>query len=92
MAILPVQTSNSENLLKYVVGRRYGYVQELKPFGEDAINSMKSIGFLKTGYTPEAETFGATKLLKRYFITVYGKTEYIKQRLRSSFRNRLNKI
>ena len=92
MAIIPIQTGSRESLLKYVVGHRFGYMSELKPFGEDAVNSMKSVGFLKTGYTPEAETFGATKLLKMYFIAVYGKTEYIKQRLKSVFEAKKKKI
>ena len=81
-----------ENIMKYVVGNRYGYMNELKKFGDEAINGMKSLGFLKTGYTMEAETFGATKLLKRYFIVAFGETEYIKQRLRSVFRNKHNNV
>ena len=92
MALIPIQTSNNEKLIKYVAGRRYGYMKELKPFGDDAINSMKTVGFLKTGYTAEAETFSATRLLKKYFIVVFGETEYIKQRLKSVFRNKHKNI
>lgn len=77
-----------ENIMKYVVGSRYGYMSELKQFGDEAVNSMKTVGFLKTGYTMDAETFRATKLLKHYFTIAYGETEYIKQRLRGVFRNK----
>ena len=83
MAIKPIGADGYENILHYVAGRRYGYMSELKPFGEEAINAIKSVGFLKTGYTMEAETFGATDLLKNFYIAVYGKAKYIKQRIKS---------
>jgi hypothetical protein len=48
-------------------------MSELKPYGEEMINSMKSAGFLKTGWTEEEETFGMTKALKMYVEAVFGK-------------------
>ena len=35
----------------------------------------------------EEETFGATRMFNRYYKMVFGKTEYIKQRLRNVFQN-----
>lgn len=84
MPVTPVNPC--ENIMKYVVGKRYGYMSDLKRFGDESIETMKSAGFLKTGYTMEAETYGATNLLKEYFIIAYGKAEYIKQRFLSVFR------
>lgn len=65
--------SNTEKAMKYVYAKRHGYMKELKPFGEEVINSMKSSGFLKTGWTKEEETFGATGMLQRYVEIVFGK-------------------
>ena len=64
---------NAEKAMKYVYVRQHGYAKELKSFGEDVINSMKTAGFLKTGWTEEAETFGTTKMLQQYVEIVFGK-------------------
>ena len=88
MTVKPVNLNNFERAMGYVVGKRNGYIRELKPFGNDAINMMKTIGLLKTGYTTEAETYGATKLLRKHYIAIYGKTEYFKQIIKG-LKNRL---
>ena len=68
--------NNIQHIMKYVAIRRHGYMNELKPYGENAINSIKSVGFLKTGWTKNEETFGATKLLQKYVEIVFGKISF----------------
>ena len=68
-----------ENAMKYVAKNRYGYISELKPYGDETVNFMKSIGFLKTGYTREAETFGATNFLDKNVEVLFGKDNLIKR-------------
>lgn len=68
---------NIENAMRYVSKKQHGYISELKPFGDDVISSMKSAGFLKTGWTKEEETFGATDMLRSYVEVVWGKTGLI---------------
>ena len=57
--------------LKYVAERRYGYIKELKQFGEPTISGMKYAGLLKTGWTKEEETFGVTDFLMRYVKLIF---------------------
>ena len=87
MPIRPI-TSSVEKTMHYVAGRQRGYMKELKQFDKEVVNSLKTVGFLKTGYTTEEETFGATKLFNRYYKICFGETEYIRQRLRSVFENK----
>ena len=54
-------------------------MKDLKPFGEEVVNSMKSAGFLKTGWTKEEETFGATEMLQKYVESVCGKPNLIER-------------
>lgn len=90
---MPIRSisGNIEKTMHYVAGRQHGYMKELKGFDKDAVNSMKMLGFLNTGYTLEEETFGATDLFNRYYKICYGETEYIRQRLRSIFKNKHQK-
>ena len=75
---IPALDCNIEQAMKYVYKNRHGYMRDLKPFGENVINSMKSAGFLKTGWTKEAETFSATQMLQKYVKIVWNKIDEIK--------------
>ena len=70
---------NTEKAMKYVYTKRHGYMKELKPFGEGVINSMKSSGLLKTGWTEKEETFGTTEMLQKYVKTVFGKVSFMER-------------
>ena len=63
--------ANRENAMKYAAKKGYGYMKELKPFGDEIISEMKRVGFLKTGWTKEEETFGATDSLLKYLKAVF---------------------
>ena len=68
---ISVIDANRENAMKYAAKKSYGYMKELKPFGDETISEMKSVGFLKTGWTKEEETFGATDNLLKYLKIVF---------------------
>ena len=69
---LHVTDANRETAMKYVAKKGYGYMKELKQFDEAVISEMKQVGFLKTGWTKEEETFGATNSLLDYVKIVFG--------------------
>ena len=74
-----VRDINIERAMKYACNRRHGYMKELRPFGEGVVNSMKSTGFLKTGWTEQEETFGATEMLQKYVKVVFGKVSFMER-------------
>lgn len=63
---------NRKDVMEYVAKKGYGYMKELKPFGDETISEMKQVGFLKTGWTKDEETFGATDALLKYVKIVFG--------------------
>ena len=86
MSIEPISEANLKKTMDYVAGRRHGYMKELNRFSDEAVNSMKYAHFLKTGYTMDAETFGITDDFIRFYRTLYGDYNYIKQRIFNIFR------
>ena len=86
MSIEPISEASLKKTMDYVAGRRHGYMRELSRFSDEAVNSMKYVNYLKTGYTKEAETFGITDDFIKFYRTLYGKSNYIKQRIFNIFR------
>lgn len=82
---------NIKQAMLYVYTKKYGYYRELKPFGDDAVNFMKSTGLLKTGCAMDAETFGATKLLIRSMGIFFNKVDLVKYKLRLLMKNSVKK-
>ena len=74
----PAINPNIETAMQYVYLKRHGYMKELKPFGKDAVEFMKTLGFLKTGWTQEAETFGATEWLSKQISILWDKACLLK--------------
>lgn len=64
--------------MTYICEKRYGYTRDLKPFGENVVNSMKAVGFLKIGCSENGETFGATNCLKQYLKIVLDEKQFNK--------------
>ena len=64
--------------MTYVCKKRYGYTRDLKPFGENVVNSMKTVGFLKIGCSEDGETFGATDFLAKYLKVILGEKQFDK--------------
>ena len=64
--------------MKYVYKERYGYTRDLKPFGENIVNSMKAVGLLKIGCSEDGETFGATDFLAKYLKVILGEKQFDK--------------
>ena len=65
---------NLQNVLTHAVTNKNGYMKDLKKADKldgQGVEMLKTIGFIKTGNTQQAETFGITKLGQEYFNDFY---------------------
>ena len=62
--------NNMKVILEVASKRGRGYIKDLKNIdktGGEQVDKFVSIGFLKTGYTPQEKTYALTDLGREYF-------------------------
>lgn len=79
-----VSRQNVKKLLGYAVKQRKGYYNQLYRVDDkmgETIEQFKSVGFINTGHTLRSETYSITDLGDKYYMDLFGKYDYWKERI-----------
>lgn len=77
--------------LGHIVENRRGYQSELKPIGDDMINSFKTMGFINTGHTLKHETYSTTGFADVYYRDMYGVFDWVYHIVRGKVKKFISK-
>lgn len=75
-----ISDPNIKKPLGYIIRNRKGYQSDLKKY-DVYIKSFKTVGFINTGHTLNADTYSVTNLADNYYNDLFGRTSYYKQRI-----------
>ncbi len=86
-----IESNPLKKAMGLIVENRRGYQSELKPLGEERINSFKMAGFISTGHTLKSETYHTTKLADAYYRDVFGVFSWIYHRIKGQVKKSISK-
>ena len=73
--------NNIKTTLSYAIKHGSGYYNDLKntdKTGGKIVEKFQTLGFINTGHTYKAETYGITRFGKQFYKEVFGFFDYLK--------------